>query len=158
MKDCVDDLMDGQNRWAFNARNAKERFEEIAKKHSLNDWINDENHLKFKTSRGETIELSRDEAMALYATWKRETTNTRQNANHLRIGGFMYGKDADYKGVDTQAPHAVNAADMQKVMDYLGKDQMAFVDEMVDYLSTTMADLGNETSMRLYGYKKFGEK
>ena len=158
MKDCVDDLMDGQNRWAFNARNAKERFEEIAKKHSLNDWINDENHLKFKTSRGETIELSRDEAMALYATWKRETTNTRQNANHLRIGGFMYGKNADYDGVDTQAPHAVNAEDMKKVMDYLGKDQMAFVDEMVDYLSTTMADLGNETSMRLYGYKKFGEK
>lgn len=158
LKECMQDVFKGETNYAFHKDAANTWFDETIKRYHLNDWINDENHLKFKTSRGETIELSRDEAMALYATWKRETTNTRQNANHLRIGGFMYGKDADYDGVDTQAPHAVNAEDMQKVMDYLGKDQMAFVDEMVDYLSHEMADLGNETSMRLYGYKKFGEK
>ena len=161
VKDMIADLREGQNQWAFNFKNAKARFNEIAKKYSLNDWINDKDTLKFDTQRGEHIELDRDLAMSLYATWKRETTNTRQNANHLRIGGFMYQQTKENRqleGVDTYAPHALTAADMQVIMDYLGKDQMQFVDEMVDYLSHDMAKLGNEMSMKLYGYEKFGEK
>lgn len=156
IKEMVDDLFEGQNKVAFTAKAAKEKGEEIAEKYKLNDWINGE-HLQFETQRGEMIELSVGEALALYATWKRETTNRRQNANHLRIGGFTYGPKADYKGVDTKAPHAVTAADMQRVMDFLGAEKMAYADEMVKYLSEDMAKLGNETSMTLYGYEKFKE-
>lgn len=152
----IQELFDGQNQWAFTMKTAKERAEALAEQYHVNDWIHDE-HLRFKTQRGETLELSKGEALALYATWKRETSNRRQNANHLRVGGFTYGPKVEYEGVDTTKPHAVTAADMQQVMDYLGKEQMAYADEMVRYLSEDMATLGNETSMALYGYNKFGE-
>lgn len=36
-------------------------------------------------------------------------------------------------------------------------EQKAYVNELVNYLSVDMAKLGNETSMKLYGIKKFGE-
>lgn len=156
VKSKIQELFDGQNQWAFTMKGAKEKAEELAEEYHLNDWINSE-HLRFTTQRGETLELSRGEALALYATWKRETSNHRQNANHLRIGGFTYGPKAEYEGVDTHKPHAVTAQDMQQVMDYLGEEQMAYADEMVKYLSQDMAALGNETSMALYGYNKFGE-
>lgn len=152
----IQELFDGQNQWAFTMKTAKERAEALAEQYHVNDWIHDE-HLRFKTQRGETLELSKGEALALYATWKRETSNRRQNANHLRVGGFTYGPKVEYEGVDTTKPHAITAADMQQVMDYLGKEQMAYADEMVRYLSEDMATLGNETSMALYGYNKFGE-
>lgn len=156
VKEKIGELYQGQNQWAFIMKAAKEKAEEIAKRYRLNDWINGE-HLRFTTQRGETLELSKGEALALYATWKRETTNRRQNANHLRVGGFTYAPNTEYEGVDTRSPHAVTAADMQQVMDYLGAEQMAYADEMVNYLSKDMAALGNETSIQLYGYNKFGE-
>ena len=156
IREMVQELYEGQNEWAFTVKAAKEHAEQVAEKHKLNEWINGE-HLVFETERGEKIELSVGEALALYATWKRETTNRRQSANHLRIGGFTYGPKTNYKGVNVNAPHAVTAADMQQVMDFLGKEKMAYADEMVKYLSEDMAKLGNEMSMRLYGYEKFGE-
>ena len=157
VKDMVGDLMEDQNKWAFTMKKAKGKLTDLMKKYDVNQWINDKNTLKFTTEQGDLIELNRDEALALYATWKRETTNKRQNANHLRIGGFMYQKGTKYEGVDTNAPHAISAQDMAQVMDYLGETQMQFADEMVGYLSRDMAALGNETSMALYGYEKFGE-
>lgn len=157
IKEQIGDLMAGQNQWAFWMKNARSSLEKIAEKYSLNEWINDKDVLRFDTQRGETIELDRRMALSIYATWNREIKNKRQNANHLRMGGFMYPEGTKIKGVDTKNPHALTEGDMEKVREYLGKQGMEFADEMVKYLSEDMAKIGNEISMELYGYEKFKE-
>lgn len=157
LKRCYDGMLEGQNQYAFNMRRAKEHMDGLIEKYHVNDWIRDKNNLKFETYQGKQVELNRDQALALYALWNRETRNKRQNANHLRIGGFMYRSSVDYKGVEKTRPHRITEADMRTVMNWLTQEQMDFADAAVRYLSTTMADLGNETSMALYGYKKYTE-
>lgn len=157
LKRCYDGMLEGQNQYAFNMRRAKEHMDGLIEKYHVNDWIRDKNHLKFETYQGKQVELNRDQALALYALWNRETRNKRQNANHLRIGGFMYRSSVDYKGVEKTRPHRITEMDMRTVMNWLTKEQMDFADAAVRYMSTTMADLGNETSMALYGYKKYTE-
>lgn len=157
LKRCYDGMLEGQNQYAFNMRRAKEHMDGLIEKYHVNDWIRDKNNLKFETYQGKQVELNRDQALALYALWNRETRNKRQNANHLRIGGFMYRSSVKYKGVEKTRPHRITEMDMRTVMNWLTKEQMDFADAAVRYLSTTMADLGNETSMALYGYKKYTE-
>lgn len=157
LKRCYDGMLEGQNQYAFNMRRAKEHMDGLIEKYHVNDWIRDKNHLKFETFQGKQVELNRDQALSLYALWNRETRNKRQNANHLRIGGFMYRSSVNYKGVEKTRPHRITEMDMRTVMNWLTKEQMDFADAAVRYLSTTMADLGNETSMALYGYKKYTE-
>lgn len=157
LKRCYDGMLEGQNQYAFSMRRAKEHMDGLIEKYHVNDWIRDKNHLKFETFQGKQVELNRDQALALYALWNRETRNKRQNANHLRIGGFLYRSSVNYKGVEKTRPHRITEMDMRTVMNWLTQEQMDFADAAVRYLSTTMADLGNETSMALYGYKKYTE-
>lgn len=157
LKRCYDGMLEGQNQYAINMRRAKEHMDGLIEKYHVNDWIRDKNNLKFETFQGKQVELNRDQALALYALWNRETRNKRQNANHLRIGGFMYRSSVNYKGVEKTRPHRITEMDMRTVMNWLTQEQMDFADAAVRYMSTTMADLGNETSMALYGYKKYTE-
>ena len=160
-KTLFDDMRKGQGKWSGMMGKAKEYLDAQLKEHHVNDWLWTGDNLVFTTDRGEKIELDKGLAMALYATWKRETLNKAQNANHLRMGGFMYPKWAQEKiktqGVDVNRPHALTAGDMAKIEGYLGKSGIGFVDGMVKYLSNDMAQAGNEVSMALFGYRKFTE-
>lgn len=160
-KTLFDDMRKGQGKWSGMMGKAKEYLDAQLKEHHVNDWLWTGDNLVFTTDRGEKIELDKGLAMALYATWKRETLNKAQNANHLRMGGFMYPKWAQEKiktqGVDVNRPHALTAGDMAKIESYLGKSGIGFVDGMVKYLSNEMAQAGNEVSMALFGYRKFTE-
>lgn len=160
-KTLFDDMRKGQGKWSGMMGKAKEYLDAQLKEHHVNDWLWTGDNLVFTTDRGEKIELDKGLAMALYATWKRETLNKAQNANHLRMGGFMYPKWAQEKikteGVDVNRPHALTAGDMAKIESYLGKSGIGFVDGMVKYLSNDMAQAGNEVSMALFGYRKFTE-
>ena len=154
-----EDIRSGQGQWAKWTKAAREYADRMIEKYQINDWLKDSDTLRFTTDRGEEIELDKHLALSLYATWKREITNTVQNANHLRLGGFMYPKGMKaYEGVDMHRPHALTSMDMLKIQQYLGKTGMEFADAMVDYLSNEMAAIGNEVSMSLYGYRKFTEK
>lgn len=156
-KKMFDELMAGQTKWAFTQDRAKKFLNETMKKYRANEWINSKETLRFKSTYDEQLELNRQQALALYATWQRENSNTMQQAQHLKIGGFKYEKDVKYKDVDIHKPHRLTQMDMNTIIGWLGEDGVKFADEMVRYLSQDMAALGNETSMALYGYKKFGE-
>ena len=163
VKEAIDDLIiNGQQKYAFHVRDTKEQMDEMIKKHNVNSWINSKNHLQFDTVQGDHLELDKEQALTLYAWWKREQSNTLQNAAHLKLGGFTYDlKDKDtknYKGVDLHKSHVLSQADMYKIEDYLGEEGKAFADEMIEYLSSTVSEWGNETSMALFGWKKYGEK
>lgn len=159
MKALFNDIRDGANvKYVDALKKVKTFFERMTEKYKVNDWYGNGERLRFETARGETIELTNGEALSMYALWKRETTNKSQNANHLRIGGFVYDDAGKIDGVDKSVAHAISESDMQKVRQYLGAEKMAYVDEMVEFLSKDMAELGNEVSRELYGYDKFREQ
>ena len=159
LQEMWNDFRSGQDTWAKWMRDARTFADKMIKDYGMGKWLNGKETLRFTTQRGETIELNRQLALSLYATWQRETRNTVQNANHLRMGGFRYPKGMKpYEGVDMKRPHALTSVDMLHIQDFLGKNAMEFADKMVGYLSNDMAKIGNEVSMQLYGYRKFTEK
>lgn len=162
-KTMFDDIMyTGQEGYAFDLVKYKKEMSDIMDKYHVNNWYNDGERLTFRTEKtGEMIELDRGHALSLYATWQRETKNTAQNANHLALGGFIYAKDADVKNkeVSKRRAHPLTVKDMQKVTNWLTKEQMDFANEMATgYMSGTLAERGNETTRELYGYDKFKEE
>ena len=160
--DLINDMIRSESDVAFIIKDAKGAFDKAAEKYHLNDWIHDKNHLRFQTSAGDTIELTREQAMTLYAWAERERRNKTQSAAHLRRGGFTYDRnDADVKkmkGVNFTKSHVLSDADVARIKNYLTDEQRGFVETMVKYLSENMAEKGNEASMRMFGWKKFGEK
>ena len=167
MQKLFDEIREAQNKVAFGAQAAKEFYEKAAAKHNLSRWKDDT--LKMRTERGNTIELTRQQAMSLYAIYKRELANKdATGAAHLSKGGFVYADEQTKErtgklGIKTKTtfkdakPKPLSPADMAKISSWLTTDQKAFADELVEYMSTTMAGIGNTTSMKISGYKKFAE-
>ncbi len=192
-KILFDDIRDGQDKWYVNMENAKTFISATKKKYHYSDWNDDT--FKFTTVYGDDIELTREQAMLLYATAKREKNNTAQMAEHLFRGGIVLDFKDDIKtvvrdfkkalksdakeaesGGDSQKQtrakeiasafikevnsraHQITPVDVGIVNEWLTDEQKAYADEMVEYLSTDMAALGNETSMQLFGIRKYNEK
>lgn len=152
------------DQFAFGARESREYFQEMAEKFHYWDWKDDKTLLKFKTVEGHKIALTREQALGLYATWKREHSGNGQNAGHLEQGGFVYEdairqhkKDRTVT-VDASRANRLTQADMNAVDGWLTQEQKAYGDAMVHYLSATLAERGNAASMALYGIKKFRER
>ena len=160
-KEAFDGMRSAQEKWTDTMYSARKYLNEKMDAHKVNDWLYGGENLIFTTARGDKIELTKGQAMSLYATWQRETRNKAQNANHLRMGGFIYTekdkKKIKTEGVDVTRPHALTGADMEQISRWLGAEGIGFVNDMVQYLSNDMAKLGNEVSMQLYGYRKFTE-
>lgn len=160
--DLINDIIRSESDVAFIIKDAKAAFDKAAEKYNLNEWIHDKNHLRFQTDAGDTIELTREQAMTLYAWAEREKRNKTQSAAHLRRGGFTYDRnDKDVKqmkGVNFTKSHVLSVGDLAQIRNYLTDEQRGFVETMVKYLSENMAEKGNEASMRMFGWKKFGEK
>jgi len=173
-----DGVRDGQDKWFVNMETAKTFIRETKEKYHYSDWDNDT--FNFTTQNGDRIELTREQAMLLYATDKRERTNTAQKAEHLFRGGIVLDYESNAKSalqkmrksdkdgikkaidafvrdVDSKA-HQITPLDIGYVNEWLTDEQKAYADAMVEYLSTDMAALGNETSMQLFGIRKYNEK
>jgi len=161
VQDLINDLIiDGQQKYGMTTQDAKGFAEKTMEKYHVNDWIYSDN-LRFETQAGDTIELTKQQAMTLYAWWEREKRNRLQQAAHLRLGGFTYNtsdkETRKLKGVDLQKSHVLSQSDMNVIADSLTEEQKAFVADMVEYLSKTLGAKGNEASMAMFGWKKFGE-
>ena len=160
----INELIGRQQEYAFTVQHAKDFSDQAIEKYHVNKWIHDKTHLNFVTAAGDRIDLTKEQAMTLYAWWVREITNKQQKGAHLTLGGFTYDtadKDANRLkklGVRLDKAHVLNAQDMETIKGYLTEEQLDFMKDMVKYLSTEMAEKGNETSMALFGWKKYGEK
>lgn len=161
-------LEDGENVWGQRMYQASNRMKEIVQQYHYWDWAQqDGDVLTFKTQQGRDITLTREQAMSLYATWNREHINGMES-HHLDEGGFVYPGDWQdpntKKGVFERTDlrrfsgNKIDEADMEKISGFLTEEQKGYVKAMVDFLSTDMARYGNETSMQLYGIKKYKEK
>ncbi len=177
-KTLFGDVVEAQNKWFKNVENGKAFIRQIKEKYNYSQWADDK--LEFTTENGDRIKITREQAMLLYATAKREHKNASQNSKHLFSGGVVIEpsakklkdivnkfKSSSTKGreriiemfseeIDARA-HKITYKDMVEVGNWLTKEQVAYVNAFVEYLSTDMAALGNEVSMELYGIRKYNE-
>lgn len=155
-------LFKGQYQWGLDMDEAKDFRQRIANKYGFKDW-DMEKLYTFESSSGDRFQLSLNQIMSLYAYSKRE-----QAHDHLLKGGFVFGRNTEEVVTEhgikrhylNRSATAFNVSDeiLGSIISKLTGDQRAFVDEMQDYLSTTMGAKGNEVSMRLYGVKLFLEQ
>lgn len=109
--------------------------------------------IEIKTDKGENLHLTREEAMTIYATEKREKLiGTR----HLLDGGITFA-NTDGRAGQTSKEYKLTQNDLDKITGSLTAQQKAYVDHMVAYLSTTAAEWGNAVTRELYGVEKFNE-
>lgn len=160
----------GEADYARTVDDAKQFFEKTAKKYDFYQWCDQKDgfkeqpkrEIRFETERGESVALSVEEALSIYATGRR-----KQGVDHLMEGGYQLSKG----NIKTQTGDKgslikryidntvikLTESDLLKVSESLTQQQRDFADEMVRYLSTDMAALGNTVSLRMNGLKKFNE-
>lgn len=161
--------LEAQDDLVMKIQNARTFAQEQLDSFHYWEWI-DAEPIKLKLSQGWNIELTTGEALSLYATWKRENSNTIQGSKHLPHGGFLLKRKEIIKktkadGTQSKLSYDKNNsqgkrftdADFEKLSRILTAEQKVFVNTMVDYLSNDMAALGNKVTMELYGIKRFKE-
>lgn len=153
-----------------NVQKAAEYMQEMLEKYGEQDEINMSQvaQLKGKLQKdgkrhggGVTVEalggremhMTREEAMTIYATAKREKMiGTR----HLLDGGVVFEHTEGRAGQSTAA-YKLD----ESVIDAIGKsltaEQRDYVDQMVRYLSEDVAEWGNAVTREMYGVEKFKE-
>ena len=108
------------------------------------------------TLGGEKVKLSTAQIMELYVLSKRE-----QAIDHIFMGGILPDvvSAKGLKKITKAKPvRGITLEEVGKVVNKLTKDQRTLADKLQTYASTTLGKWGNQTSMKVYGYEKFGEK
>ena len=162
----MDDLERSEHRWGLQMQSAHDRINEMRENYHAADWTDDK--LSISDNRGGTIEITRGQAMSILAIWQREHHDKFFQSHHLEVGGFVLAEDGDklgkgLLGLDRNAVgrtrgSRITQAEINAIEAWLTDEQKAYMKEMISYLSNEMSDIGNETSMKLYGIKKYKEK
>ena len=162
LKTLFGNIRKGQDGWAVDIQEANDFRMKMYKKYKRSSW-NTQKRYKFTSSSGIDFELNLDQIMSLYAYSKRA-----QAHDHLLKGGFVFDGNTEVvvnkKGLKmtylnkNATAYNVSFEILEDIISKLTPEQKAFVDDMQEYLSTTMGEKGNEVSMELYGVKLFNEK
>ena len=151
------DLRHGEDVWAVDVQEAREKSLELRKKYGWHKWDR-KSKQKFSTIGGE-IELTIQERLGIYANSLGEHTK-----NHLLGGGFKY-QPPDTTGVKKYFPHKndnsahrLSEEDVSEIISSLTDEQKSYVKDMIEFLSVTMGAKGNEISRTLYDIDLFTEK
>ena len=156
----------GEDAWATDMVEAQAFLEAQKTKHGYDTFDFDKKY-DFVSSTGREFSLSLDQIMSLYAYSKRGP----QAKEHLKFGGFQFDgvtEVKEKKGKVVNITYQLKDTTTYKISDELldeiigvlneVKGAKAFVDEMQDYLSSTMGAKGNEVSLALYGVELFKEE
>lgn len=134
----------------FKIRAGGEYMENLLRGKNVKEWSGDKAPKQtFTLEKGGTLELTPGQAMELYCLSQRQQAHL-----HLVQGGIQLelrpGKLGDRV--------VLTPTDIGNIVGSLTPEQLRVAKEMQRYLSTTVANWGNETSMELYGIRKFTEK
>lgn len=108
------------------------------------------------TLGGEELQLSTAQIMELYVLMRRE-----QAKEHILIGGILPDvvSRGKLKKLSKAKPvRSVTPEEVSKAVSLLTDEQRSTADTLQEYASTTLSKWGNEASMQVYNYEKFGEK
>lgn len=153
-------ILNGETAFGVETGRATERFQAIEEKYHRDAWKNKKGDtLTLKNGDGDKIQLTREQAMSVWATWKREHSIADRETHHLDQGGILLQQEKKLfkKTYAQDSAFRINTAEMVEIDEWLTQEQKNYVDEVVSYLSNDIAELGNITSNALHGYSKFGE-
>lgn len=166
MKRLFNDMLyNSQLKYAQDINEDQKFMAAIYEKYHVWGWTsanpkNKNDRLKFVTERREVLDMTRNEVLTAYVTYKRGKANG-DGAIHMMEGGIVVkSKTSDNffkkfrkssKGVQ------LTYRDLRTMFGFLTAEQKACADAIVNYLTAVEGARRNETSMALYGYKKFNE-
>lgn len=166
MKRLFNDMLyNSQLKYAQDINEDQKFMAAIYEKYHVWGWTsanpkNKNDRLKFVTERREVLDMTRNEVLTAYVTYKRGKANG-DGAIHMMEGGIVVkSKTSDNffkkfrkssKGVQ------LTYRDLRTMFGFLTAEQKACADAIVNYLTAVEGARRNETSMVLYGYKKFNE-
>ena len=156
MMQLYENLRNGEDGWYRDFAKARAIMLGCMDKYHFDQWEN--NLVEVEMADGEKVALDLQERMSLYAASKRE-----QYLKHLTKGGFILtgskrgGKDyMDYSSHRLALETVIQIRNGQVLG--LTAEQIAYANEMQEYLSTVCAEQNNEVSRALYGVSKAKEK
>ena len=155
------DVRKGEDTWAVTIDNSKNYADDVREKYDWKSWDRKKRY-DITTSLGDKLNLNLEQLMAIYAM-----SNRKQTLNHIIHGGIVVTdkpksairtlKDKNSKWNDSLT-HRLSYSDISKIRSMLSDEQRNYVRDMVKYLSTDMAEKGNEISRRLYDVELFKEE
>lgn len=155
------DVRKGEDTWAVTIDNGKNYADDVREKYDWKSWDRKKRY-DITTSLGDKLNLNLEQLMAIYAM-----SNRKQTLNHIIHGGIVVTdkpksaiqtlKDKSSKWNDSLT-HRLSYSDISKIRSMLSDEQRNYVRDMVKYLSTDMAEKGNEISRRLYDVELFKEE
>lgn len=103
------------------------------------------------------VKMTKAQLMELYILNKRDASRA-----HIQVGGILpepVTEGVSLKKVTYNEPvRNVTQEDIARAMENLTAEDIRIAEAMQRFVSTVMTDYGNEASMRVYGYNKFGEE
>lgn len=156
MMQLYENLRNGEDGWYRDFAKARAIMLGCMDKYHFDKWEN--NLVEVEMADGEKVALDLQERMSLYAASKRE-----QYLKHLTEGGFILtGSKRNGKDYTDYSSHVLALETVIQIRNGqvlgLTAEQIAFANEMQEYLSTVCAEQNNEVSRALYGVSKAKEK
>ena len=155
------DVRKGEDTWAVTIDNSKNYADDVREKYDWKSWDRKKRY-DITTSLGDKLNLNLEQLMAIYAM-----SNRKQTLNHIIHGGIVV-TDKPKSAIQTlknksskwndSLTHRLSYSDISKIRSMLSDEQRNYVRDMVKYLSTDMAEKGNEISRRLYDVELFKEE
>ncbi len=156
MMQLYENLRNGEDGWYRDFAEGRAYMLACMDKYHFDQW--EDSLVEVEMADGERVELDLQERMSLYAASKRE-----QYQKHLTGEGFILtgskrrGKDyKDYTSHVLALETVIQIRNGQVLG--LTAEQIAYADEMQEYLSTVCAEQNNQVSRALYGVSKAKEK
>lgn len=148
LTELFQDLRDGEDLWITLYHQAEEFKNKLRNKVRYNDWDLDARK-SFNTVGGK-IELTLGEMLAVYANSLGEHTS-----KNILGGGFVYDTKSE-SGTD-YSPHRLSMDDVTNIVKSLTPSQREYVQSLINYMSSQVAEWGNQVSREMYGVELFKE-
>jgi len=157
-------IRNGEDAFVENFQSGNEFAHKVEKKYDYASWSGKKDESEeFVTSSGAKLELTTGEKLYIYMAFKRE-----QGKNHILNGGIVPSTKKTFiekvvgipikKTTAQSNPIKFTELDIMKLTNTLTEEQKGYADEMGEYLTTELSDLGNEVSDQMHGYDAFTEK
>jgi len=142
-------IRDGIDKHIMNVAQAEAFLRDAMERFNYRKWDLDKQYT-VETQEKKRLEMNVEELLSVYVLWKREQIiGTR----HFIEGGIILESNRK-----TRTPTIITEADYKAIEAMLTDEQRAYADYLVNFLSTTGAEWGNEASMTLYNIRKYLEK
>lgn len=159
-------VRNGEDLYARELLEAKDFITNLRNKYNYNSW-NLNKPVNYTTDTGEALTLSLGEVFSIYALSRRE-----QGLEHLTTGGYVLNKNVEAEKVSGKIKdklslkekniyanqHHLSYDDVFGIIGTLSDKQIGYIKELQGYLSTDMAQKGNEVTKKLWDIELFREQ